>query len=102
IPTSVPRAAGNLAYQFIERRAVALTLPAAKDRKRSHVRVRLEDLVGSISTAIVVNNDLVLARIVLKDPPNAPQQDPDGLSLVVTGNTDIDQITIAAKVATTG
>src|SRR5205823_4408859 len=83
--------AGNFTNELVQREAIASALLALQNRQWNHFGVGLERLASPISASIVIDDDLVLARIVLKDAANAPKKHTDGLALVVSRNTDVDQ-----------
>ena len=81
--------AGHLATQPIQRVRIAQPRLAANDGKRGYLRVGLEPLAGLVGAAVIVDDDLVLARVSLKYFSNAPQQNADCLAFVVRWNADI-------------
>jgi hypothetical protein len=96
IPPSVPRATRYLTHQLLERGSVAEPTVAAHDGEWNHFGIWLERFARIISAAIVVDDEFVLARIVLKHPSNAPQEHTNSLTFVVGRNADIDQATSVA------
>jgi hypothetical protein len=80
---------GNGATERIERAIIADVLRAAKDRERHHVGVGRERLDGGVGAPVVVDQHLVLARVLLEHPADAPEQDADSFSFVVSGDADI-------------
>src|SRR6185295_14944649 len=81
---------------------VAALLLAAENGQRDDIGVGLQRFEGAIGAGIVVDNDLVFARVVLKHPSDAPQEHTDGLALVEGRNTDVDQFISADRVTTGG
>jgi hypothetical protein len=54
-----------------------------------YVTIRLQRFGGGVGTAVVEYDDLVLARKVLEDFSNPPEQDADRRGFVVCGNADV-------------
>ena len=76
----------------VQRARVADVTVAAQDAQRQHVAVRLQRLGGGVGAAVVEYEDLVLAREVLEDFANTPEQHADGRRFVVRGNADIQHV----------
>src|ERR1700680_1869983 len=96
IAPSVAGAARDLANELVESGAVSLPPFSAQNCERDYFSIWAQRLVRPIRAGIIVNDDLVLTRVVLKNPANAPQEHTDGLALVVGRNTDIEQFNSGA------
>ena len=58
--------------------------------ERHHLPVRLERLAGAVGAGVVVDDDLVLARVILEHLADAPEQHAHGRGFVVRGNAEIE------------
>jgi hypothetical protein len=102
IPSCIPCATRDFAHELVDRDGVSTALLTTKDRERDYIRIRLERLERSVGAAVVVDHDLVLARVLLKNPADAPEEYTDSLTLVVGRNTDVDQCFSTDRVTTGG
>ncbi|MEA2766962.1 MAG: hypothetical protein QOK07_3366, partial [Gemmatimonadaceae bacterium] len=91
ITTSISRPARNFARELIERESKPLPLFATQDRERDYIGVWREYRARAVGASVVVDDDLVFARVVLKNTPDAPKKHTNGRALVIGRNTDIDQ-----------
>ena len=78
------------AAQRVERPVVAEVLGRAEDRQRKHLGVAPQDFARRVRATVVVDEDLVVARIVLEHLPDAPQQHADRFGFVVRGNAEVE------------
>ena len=80
-----------LSCEPVESECEALPLFSAQNRERNHVGIRLESSTRAVIASVVVDDDLVLARVVLENAPDAPKEHADGWTLVIGRYTDVDQ-----------
>src|SRR5215207_4975701 len=64
-------------------------LLSAEDRKRQDLGVRTQCLVSRVGAPVVVDEDLVVARVLLEHLADAPEKDADSFGFVVSGNADV-------------
>jgi hypothetical protein len=91
VSARIAGAAIGLPNKLIDRKAKAFALFASQHCQRDDFGVRRYDLAGAVSASIVINDDLVLARVVLKNTPDPPKKHSDGRAFVVCRNADIKQ-----------
>jgi hypothetical protein len=75
--------------QGLNGRGVPLALIAPDDRQGEDFLVRLHHLRGAIGRTVVEEEDVILSGKVSEDLADLPQEDADGIGLVVTRNADV-------------
>ena len=91
IASRIPCSPGYLATQAVEGVGVALPLLAMQNRQWGNFCVRQQPVAGLVGASIVVNDDLILARVCLEDLADTPQQDTYGGPFVVCRDADVEQ-----------
>ena len=85
----VPRARGHRAAQGVERPVIADVIGPAEDGEGQDVHVRLQRFRCGVGAAVVVHQNLVLARVLLEHLADAPEQNTDRLRFVVRRYADV-------------
>jgi hypothetical protein len=88
----------HLATERVQCARVPDMLLRSQDRERKDFGVRLQRLGGCVAAAVIEDEDLVLARILLKDFANPPEQKPDSGRFVVCRNADVQQRVPSKKI----
>ena len=91
VAPGILRASARLAREFVERMGVTHSLLTTDHRDRGDLGIRGDSLRRPVGATVVVNEDLILARVALEHLSDAPEEDADGGSLVVSRNADIEQ-----------
>ncbi len=82
VATRIARAPRRLAAERVHGGGVSDTR-AAEDAQRHHLMVGRQRVRGGVGAAIVVDEHLVLARLLLEHLAKAPDEQTDGRGLIV-------------------
>src|SRR5262249_54576197 len=88
----IPCPRGDGARQRVECAVVPDAIGSSEHRQRKDFVVWLQRFDGGVCAPIVIDEDFVLARVLLEHLSDAPEQDANCLGFIVRRNTDVQHV----------